>query len=70
MATDKEVQAFGGCILAMMHLIVVLPLWYALLFGLLDRVEAPTWMWICYFTYMPAGFAIASAKAFFDKLFE
>lgn len=44
-----------GCIGAVITLLLSLPLWYALLFGILIRIEAPNWMWICYWLYLPAG---------------
>ena len=44
-----------GCLAAIVSCFVVYPIWYALLFQILVRVDAVPWMWSAYWCYIPAG---------------
>ena len=55
----------SGAILALncaqvLFALVVLPLWYYLLYQVLDRVEANTAMWVIYWIYLPCSVASAT----------
>lgn len=63
MAKDSGEEAAAGCAVACISIFITLPMWFALLFGILDRIEAPTWMWSCFFAYMPSTWiAVALQK--------
>ena len=49
---DKIVAGGAGCLLALWQIVVVLPLWYATLFGVLLTVSPPTWCG-CAFGFTP-----------------
>ena len=36
---------------AFFHLLVTMPLWLVLLFGVLSTIAAPTWMWVVFTGY-------------------
>lgn len=47
-------KAVGGLI----ALLVVLPIWYFLLYRILDAVHANELMWFLYWVYVPAGLLV------------
>ncbi len=44
-----------GCILAVITFFITIPIWYVLLFAILQRVDAAPWMWVAYWIYIPVG---------------
>jgi hypothetical protein len=52
---SERPSVFAGCAVGVGRLCVSWPIWYALLFGILQRIDAPTWMWVAYFVYVPSG---------------
>jgi hypothetical protein len=50
--TAKEL---AGCAAGNWNLLVNLPMWLILLFGILQTIDAPTWTWILYFIYLPCN---------------
>lgn len=59
-------KAVSGCAASVWYLAVVLPLWYALMLGVLLTIDPPVWLWICFWTYAPVSFLGAMFKAVFD----
>lgn len=53
---DEPVDAktLTGCLGITFWLFLTQPLWYALLFGILQKIEADPWMWTCFWIYVPA----------------
>jgi hypothetical protein len=50
---NQGLRASLGCLAVCLTIIGALPLWFALLFGILYHLDAPSWMWVCYFCYVP-----------------
>ena len=48
-----------GCLGACAYLLLCLPLWYCLLFGILFRIDTPVWMWVAYWLYVPSSVSVA-----------
>jgi ABC-type multidrug transport system permease subunit len=70
MASDKEkvVKGIAGCGFLVIWFFLVQPLWYALLFGILQRIESEPWMWICFWIYVPAGLIAGIISHLFLRL--
>ena len=56
---ELEPYQLAGCLTAMARLAITLPIWYALLFGILSRIETPAWMWVAFWIYMPVGILLS-----------
>lgn len=50
MATPKEKS---GCLIGMFALFVQMPLWFAIVYGILSSVNPPQWTWYCLAVYLP-----------------
>jgi hypothetical protein len=48
----------AGCLVAVLWAVLVQPLWYVLLFGILRTIESEPYMWVCYWIYLPSGIAV------------
>lgn len=57
---DPNPKDVVGCVHAILGFFTVLPMWLVLLYGILSRVEAPSWMWGVYFAYVPTAIATAA----------
>lgn len=64
----NDAQVGAGCILSLLQLLITGPIWYILLFGILDRTDAPTWQWALYWVYLPVGVALASLRVFVESV--
>jgi hypothetical protein len=58
---DTKPSFAAGCTGAFIALFISTPLWMVLLFGMLARIDAPTWMWVVHWTYLP--FQVCAAIA-------
>ncbi len=65
---DDTGLVLGGCVVAVARLMIIFPIWYALLFGILQRVDAPAWMWVAYWVYVPVCVLSGLAEEFFKQL--
>lgn len=69
----KKAQAVVGCMTSLWHMIVVAPMWWALLFGILQHMgeTCPMWMWVCFWAYVPCNMAsmmaASAAKAIYQS---
>jgi hypothetical protein len=52
MATDNKTRAMAGCVGTLVGLFIVLPLYAAVLIGLMLASNAPTWVWTCFWVFM------------------
>lgn len=57
------------CAAVVIHLLLIQPLWYVLLFAILQRIETESWMWVCYWVYVPAAFVAAAFTQIAKVLF-
>lgn len=62
MSDKDEAKTTIGCTIAILGLFVTLPMWYVLLFCVLDATNQPVWVWALYWAYVPVAF-ITSALA-------
>jgi hypothetical protein len=51
-----------GCVFAIIQLTFVAPLFYAIVFGVLQKIDAPVWMWICFWLYLPVSLLASVLK--------
>lgn len=65
---ELKPSQIGGCLTAMLRLTITLPIWYTLLFGILSRIECPTWMWIAFWIYTPVGILLSFVEEFLKGL--
>ena len=61
---ELKPSQFAGCATAMIRMMVTLPMWYVLLFGIIGRIDAPNWLWILFWVYMPVGVLLSIAEEF------
>ena len=59
---SKEKAVLQGCLWNMLSLALIMPMWYAILWGLLEASQAPTWCWIVYFMYLPSAIVVSFGK--------
>ena len=55
MSEEFTAKQFGGCLVLILTMTIVLPIWYALLFWILHTLQAPSWAWVAYWVYVPVG---------------
>lgn len=60
----KAFKVFAG----IMTLLVSMPLWYVLMYMLLERVQATQAMWVMFWIYMPVGILVAVAGKIAEAL--
>ena len=68
MSEEPNAKDTVGCIFGLFTIILVTPVWYALLFGILQAIEAEPWMWVCYFIYVPAQLGCAILGRLFQEM--
>ena len=59
-------KIYLGCLLAFLQLMLVTPLWYYLIYRLLQAANADTAMWVCYWVYVPLGLTSAVVRALWE----
>ena len=59
MSEDLKPSALAGCDVGIGRILITLPLWYAIMFGVLQRIDTPTWLWVAFFVYMPSGILLS-----------
>ena len=50
----------ASCVTVSLHMFLIQPIWFVLLFGILQAINAETWMWVCFLIYIPAQYAGAA----------
>jgi hypothetical protein len=65
---DKSGEAVIGCATSAWALLVTLPLWFAILFGILQHINTPMWLWVCFWVYVPANVLCAIATAILKQM--
>jgi len=53
-------------VLGFVTLIILLPMWYTIVFQLLQAANVAPWVWSLFWAYMPLGFILS----FLSKLVE
>lgn len=43
-----------GCAGILFRVVIAIPLWLVLMFGILSHIDAPAWLWGCFWGYAPA----------------
>lgn len=51
---SKDKDAAIGCLMHLLRLFVLLPLWLSIMFGVLTHIDAPTWLWVVFWIYAPS----------------
>lgn len=53
---DLSAKDTMGCALSLWHLLVMSPMWFSLLYGILSSIgeSVPMWVWVLYWSYVPA----------------
>lgn len=68
MKSDKDELGVAGCLLAVLTLLIQLPLFYAMMFGILQACDAPTWVWVIYWIWVPVGCVLAALQKIIDVI--
>lgn len=61
---SKETRFGIGCI----GLLITLPMWYAIMFGVMKAADAPDWVWLLYWIYVPLGLLIRVLGEYVEKI--
>jgi len=60
----------AGCIFGIVTILVMFPLWIALLYGLLEASSAPQWCWVIFYVYLPISFAMQIARQLIETVVD
>lgn len=59
-----------GCMIVVLRFVITIPLWYFLIYSILEAVDATTPMWTAFWVYMPTGILFSLAQEFVDQAFK
>lgn len=65
---ERKASEVIGCFGGILRFLVQLPLWFYLLYQVLERVGATTAMWVAYWTYVPVGLLCAFLADLYERL--
>lgn len=68
MSSDKEKVAITGCVVAIVTLFVQVPLFGAMLYGVIQACEAPGWVWVIFWIYVPVCFLLGVFRSIIEAL--
>jgi hypothetical protein len=57
--SKRKRKATVGCVFALIHLVVIGPCWFYLLWYILRRIEASDFQWFVFWAYAPASLLCA-----------
>jgi len=57
-----------GCVFGMVGIVVLLPLWYLMMYTILDMVQVPTWCWVVFWTYAPLNIMWQLGSKFIESI--
>lgn len=63
-------QAKLGCLLGILSLLITQPIWFYLLYKILQSVEATDLMWFLYWVYVPASLFIGIFVRLLESIVE
>ncbi len=64
----KERATTAGRFMAVLELFLDSPLWGAIAFGVLSACDAPVWVWVLLWIYLPVVFLLGSARAIAEAI--
>jgi hypothetical protein len=59
-----------GCAFAIIRILVTQPIWYYLLYKVLQSVEATDLMWFLFWVYFPVGIVLLIVEAILSSVFD
>lgn len=59
-----------GCAFAILRILVTQPIWYYLLYKILQAVEATDLMWFLFWVYLPVGIVLLIVEAIMSSVFD
>ena len=59
-----------GCAFAIIRTLVTQPIWYYLLYKILQAVEASDLMWFLFWVYLPVGIILVMIEAIMSSVFD
>jgi len=59
-----ENKVMAGCIVGVLQLFVIQPMWFTMLYHVLSATEAESWLWGIYWAYVPVCVIVGLASAF------
>jgi hypothetical protein len=69
MANDNQPEAaIVGCVWGILTLFIQFPLFCCMLYGVLDASQAPTWVWVLFWIYLPVGLFLGVIGEVFKAL--
>ena len=58
------------CLLGLISIFMTAPIWYYLLYRILQYVQADSLMWFLFWAYVPIGFVVSILTSVTTSLFE
>lgn len=55
-------------IVVFIGLFVTLPLWFAMLYGILLAIDAQPWLWVIFWTYVPITFILTTLAKIVEQM--
>lgn len=68
MSDKNDNQRAAGCVLGILALFVMLPMSFALWFGVLTAIEAPTWMWVVFWIHVPVTIVVSILRVMVEEI--
>jgi hypothetical protein len=62
MAANNKAKGVG-CIIGGLYMLIGLPIWFAMIYGILLSSNAESWVWTLFWVYIPVAFGFHIAKA-------
>lgn len=59
-----------GCAFAIIRALVTQPIWYYLLYKILQAVKASDLMWFLFWVYLPVGIILIMVKSIMPSVFD
>lgn len=65
---DLPTSSYVAVATLLWSLFITTPIWFTILYVILSRVNAPSWVWGLYFAYIPVSFTGNVLATFFKML--
>lgn len=67
MAGSAETKMLG-CMFGMVGIVVLLPLWYLMMYAVLDSAQVPTWCWVVFWIHVPLNIVWQLGAKFIEAI--
>lgn len=60
----------SGCVLGILSSFLIMPMWFWLLYQILQRVNATETMWLIYYVYVPLSLVLNISFKIVESIFD